>query len=156
MRSSRVCRTTSAGVRGLDLKRPFILAPSSAAASAAAAAEAEEASGGARGGEGRGEAAGLLRPPDPKEKQPRNSATGPAAAKPSPHWENEYPPLLLLPHRDGPRRRGEGSWGSGSREIVTRCARARGGGAAVAVGGGRDPPLLLPYPPTHRRGRRQA
>ncbi|BAT02377.1 Os07g0585150 [Oryza sativa Japonica Group] len=97
MRSSRVCRTTSAGVRGLDLKRPFILAPSSAAASAAAAAEAEEASGGARGGEGRGEAAGLLRPPDPKEKQPRNSATGPAAAKPSPTGRTSTHPSSSSP-----------------------------------------------------------
>ena len=75
MRSSRVWRTTSGGVRGLDLKRPFILAPSSAAAAAAVA----------RGGEGKGEAAGLLRPADPNEKQPRNSATAPelGARRPS-------------------------------------------------------------------------
>ena len=64
MRSSRVCRTTSAGVRGFDLKRPFILAPSSDADAAVT-----------RGGDGKGEAAGLLRPADPNEKQPRNSAT---------------------------------------------------------------------------------
>jgi len=68
-RFSRVCRTTSTGVRGFDLKRPFILAPSSAAA-AAAAADAVR-----RGGEGKGEALGRLRPADPNEKQPRRSAT---------------------------------------------------------------------------------
>jgi hypothetical protein len=56
----------STGVRGLDLKRPFILAPSSAAAAAAVR----------RGGEGKGEALGRLRPADPNEKQPRRNATG--------------------------------------------------------------------------------
>ena len=75
MRSSRVCRTTSGGVRGLDLKRPFILEPSSAPAAAVVR----------RGGEGKGEAVGLLRPADPKERQPRNSATAPelGARRPS-------------------------------------------------------------------------
>jgi len=59
----------STGVRGLDLKRPFILAPSSPAAATAAAAAVR------RGGEGKGEALGRLRPADPNEKQPRRNAT---------------------------------------------------------------------------------
>jgi hypothetical protein len=65
-RHSRVCRTMSTGVRGLVLKRPFILAPSSAAAAAADR----------RGGEGKGEALGRFRPADPNEQQPRRNATG--------------------------------------------------------------------------------
>jgi hypothetical protein len=50
------------------------LPASSAAAAAAAAAEVE----GTRGGEGRGEALGGLRPADPNEQQPRRNATRPA------------------------------------------------------------------------------
>uniref|UniRef100_J3MMG5 Uncharacterized protein n=1 Tax=Oryza brachyantha TaxID=4533 RepID=J3MMG5_ORYBR len=126
--SSRVCRTTSAGVRGLDLKRPFILAPSSAAASAEAEA------GGTRGGEGKGEAAGLLRPPDPKEKQPRKSATGPAAVKASPTPSPPTPPPSLLRDAGDEPRRDRGGPG----EIVTRSARAR-----------RRGPRSSPYFPIH-------
>jgi hypothetical protein len=62
----------------LDLKRPFILAASSAAADAEAVR---------RGGEGKGEAFGRLRPPDPNEKQPRRSATR------SPRWRAPEAPF---------------------------------------------------------------
>jgi len=96
------------GVRGLDLKRPFILAPSSAAAAAAVR----------RGGEGKGEALGRLRPADPNEKQPRRNATagGPALLRAGPGVRSE---------------RGEGERGREGTRARARARDAQGRGRGV-------------------------
>lgn len=129
-RSSRVCRTTSAGIRGFDLKRPFILAPSSTAAAADPS-----------GGEGKGGAAGLLRPADPKEKQPLNSATG----SPSRGPRAPAPPRGARRREAGRDRTGRGgearAWVWAWAWARCRC-RARDGARAVVLGVGR-----YPYPP---------